>query len=63
MNDELPCLDLLEATPAIPRGLMAEILTGLCITCAEGIIRGPARRRRCVIGPLRVASDHGFFGD
>ena len=25
MNDELPCLDLLEATPAILRGLMAEI--------------------------------------
>ena len=25
MNDELPCLELLEATPAILRGLMAEI--------------------------------------
>lgn len=25
MNDELPCLDLLEATPAILRGLMSEI--------------------------------------
>ena len=25
MNDELPCLDLLEATPGILRGLMAEI--------------------------------------
>ena len=25
MNDELPCLDLLEATPAILRGLMTEI--------------------------------------
>ena len=25
MNDGLPCLDLLEATPAILRGLMAEI--------------------------------------
>jgi hypothetical protein len=25
MNDELPCLDLLEATPAILRGLMCEI--------------------------------------
>jgi hypothetical protein len=25
MNDELPCVDLLEATPAILRGLMAEI--------------------------------------
>ena len=25
MNDELPCLDLLEATPAILRGLMWEI--------------------------------------
>jgi hypothetical protein len=25
MNDELPCLDLLEATAAILRGLMAEI--------------------------------------
>ena len=25
MNDKLPCLDLLEATPAILRGLMAEI--------------------------------------
>ena len=25
LNDELPCLDLLEATPAILRGLMAEI--------------------------------------
>ena len=25
MNDQLPCLDLLEATPAILRGLMAEI--------------------------------------
>jgi hypothetical protein len=25
MNDELPCLDLLEATPAVLRGLMAEI--------------------------------------
>jgi len=25
MNDELPCLDLLEATPAILRGLMSEM--------------------------------------
>src|SRR5919112_1954103 len=25
MNDELPCLDLLDATPAILRGLMSEI--------------------------------------
>lgn len=25
MNDELPCLDLIEATPAILRGLMSEI--------------------------------------
>jgi len=25
MNDKLPCLDLLEATPAILRGLMSEI--------------------------------------
>ena len=25
MNDDLPCLDLLEATPAILRGLMSEI--------------------------------------
>src|SRR6266852_9940889 len=25
MNDELPCLDLLEATPAILRGLMSDI--------------------------------------
>ena len=25
MNDELPCLDLLEATPTILRGLMSEI--------------------------------------
>src|SRR5512144_2403331 len=25
MNDQLPCLDLLEATPAILRGLMTEI--------------------------------------
>ena len=25
MNDVLPCLDLLEATPAILRGLMSEI--------------------------------------
>jgi DinB family protein len=25
MNDQLPCLDLLEATPAIMRGLMSEI--------------------------------------
>src|SRR4051812_4769344 len=25
MNDELPCLELLEATPAILRGMMAEI--------------------------------------
>src|SRR3954454_1738734 len=25
MNDELPCLDLLEATPAILRGLMSEV--------------------------------------
>jgi hypothetical protein len=25
MNDNLPCLDLLEATPAILRGLMSEI--------------------------------------
>ena len=25
MNDSLPCLDLLEATPAILRGLMSEI--------------------------------------
>jgi DinB family protein len=25
MKDELPCLDLLEATPAILRGLMSEI--------------------------------------
>jgi len=28
MNDELPCLDLLEATPAILRGLMSEISGG-----------------------------------